>query len=561
MDMSARTVSIRYIIIKLLMYHNKQKLSYGTTLKCSLRTDSIMSSSQRGSKETVTTWCSDALHDLLGYADAGLASYLVAVARKAPSAEAVRAVLQEGGCNADDGQQRAFCEKLVQRVQKTSKPKSSPARTTNADWVKAASEYQLLDLNENSNIQEGTTHTGTTSETTERKKKKRNKSEEKIQRESENDQSEIKKRRKRHYRETHSDQDDEEGTPRIVQHRHDDDMDERRERRRQKRQQHLQQEEIGTSEKDTEPDLSRLTAEERAELERERDLKERDEMVQRMLERDQKKTKQKASESENDEAFEKRLKTEERLLMGESVIDEKTGTELSMERLREQSRRAYLKKREERELTLLKQSLQDEEELFKGQELTAAEKRRIELNKKILAAADERRGQEEDEDNKNDGFYRLPDEINEKESKAAQQQALLASRYLDPKHEKSEGELWEESQTQKAAGGRKKKKTTDADKYELIFEDQIDFVMQETTKGYDKRDKKHKDRAKEDQLLAKEYPESKPVTEHEKILEGRKKLPVFVYREEFLKAVKEFSVIILVGETGSGRSNCIVRVE
>jgi pre-mRNA-splicing factor ATP-dependent RNA helicase DHX16 len=52
--------------------------------------------------------------------------------------------------------------------------------------------------------------------------------------------------------------------------------------------------------------------------------------------------------------------------------------------------------------------------------------------------------------------------------------------------------------------------------------------------------------------LAKE--ESQAIlTEHEKILAGRKKLPVFPYREEFLAAVKEHQILVLVGETGSGK--------
>ena len=44
-----------------------------------------------------------------------------------------------------------------------------------------------------------------------------------------------------------------------------------------------------------------------------------------------------------------------------------------------------------------------------------------------------------------------------------------------------------------------------------------------------------------------------PVTAHEKILAGRKKLPVYPYREDFLAAVKDHQVLILVGETGSGK--------
>ncbi|GMH85403.1 hypothetical protein TL16_g10218 [Triparma laevis f. inornata] len=47
------------------------------------------------------------------------------------------------------------------------------------------------------------------------------------------------------------------------------------------------------------------------------------------------------------------------------------------------------------------------------------------------------------------------------------------------------------------------------------------------------------------------------MSEYEKIQITRKNLPVFAYREEFLSAVKEHQVLILVGETGSGKTTQI----
>ena len=50
------------------------------------------------------------------------------------------------------------------------------------------------------------------------------------------------------------------------------------------------------------------------------------------------------------------------------------------------------------------------------------------------------------------------------------------------------------------------------------------------------------------------------LTPHEKILLGRRRLPVYVYRDEFLQAVQENKVLIVVGETGSGKTTQIPQV-
>ena len=252
---------------------------------------------------------------------------------------------------------------------------------------------------------------------------------------------------------------------------------------------------------------------------------------------------------------------EDRLARGETILAD-DGEEMNLDRLRTESRRVYLKKRQEREVTLLKQSLEDEEELFRNQKLSATERKRIELGRQIIKMVDKNENQDE---NDQDGFYRLPDEYDEKDTKESQDKARLSSRYVEDKREKSEQELWEESQTRKAEISHKKKRSSAQQKekeYELVFDDQIDFVMQETTKGYDKRGKKHRNKQKEkikEEDTNEELDETaiKAITEHEKMLEGRKKLPVYPYREEFLAAVKDHQILVLVGETGSGKTTQI----
>ena len=73
----------------------------------------------------------------------------------------------------------------------------------------------------------------------------------------------------------------------------------------------------------------------------------------------------------------------------------------------------------------------------------------------------------------------------------------MTSRYVEPKQEKSEQQLWEEGQSQMAAGLNRHKKRhkdkvegeeDDEDNYDFVFEEQqIDFVCMDTKKGYDHR--------------------------------------------------------------------------
>lgn len=103
--------------------------------------------------------------------------------------------------------------------------------------------------------------------------------------------------------------------------------------------------------------------------------------------------------------------------------------------------------------------------------------------------------------------------------------------------------------------GSKKTEPMD-DGYDYVFEDQIDFISHEILKGTKKDDGKQTVLDDEDYEDAEEE-EVKTLTAHEKILVGRKKLPVYPYREEFLEAVQNNKVLIVVGETGSGKTTQI----
>jgi pre-mRNA-splicing factor ATP-dependent RNA helicase DHX16 len=319
--------------------------------------------------------------------------------------------------------------------------------------------------------------------------------------------------------------------------------------------------------------MSNLTEEERADLEREKDKRERDEFAKRLVEKDKKKQRQ-LDDSESDdsrgkqekealrmERLKKREDKDRRLARGEAVVldsDDEGGNSkkkaITISDMRAESRRAYLQKRTKRELELLERELQDEEEIIAklggSSKMTAEEQRELQLKRDILRMAREHGHVDTDEAEaakKPDGFYRLPedydevDESGKKKSRAQKGEELLTSRYVEPKQEKSEQQLWEEGQTQKAAGlskHKKKKRSGDEEdddnKYDFVFEEeQIDFVCVDTNKGYDNR-KKRQSKKDEESVKAIEEGgdalEMRPATKHEKILEGRKKLPVYPYR-------------------------------
>lgn len=459
------------------------------------------------SKKQLQQWCADALHDVLGFTDTALSSYLAHVALQAKSPDDILQVLKESQMNTT----QSLVEFSRQIYERARSGKSTETVKTNADWIQAATKYQLLEENENTD-KKASSKRSNTSKKDEKKQRKAEKKEE--------------RRRKRRYQESSSSEEEDEGGVDRLRLK----AEERRYRRAEQKEEKLD--------------------------ERDQDIKERDDFVKRLKERDQSKTKQAQAKLEEDEELGNRVKMEERLAAGETVVDEKSGEAINIQKLREHSRRAYLKKREERELKLLQRSLQDEEELFQGARLTAVEQKQLAIKKQILNMARER----EEKEDRNDGFYRLPDEVDSKQAKADQDKALLTSRYLEPTKEKSEQELWEESQTAKAAAlshAKKKKAADDEKEYELVFEDQIDFVMQETSKGYDRRRKNGESSDETSNPIKHEEEEEEFVTEHAKILAGRKKLPVYPYREEFLAAVKSHQVLILVGETGSGKTTQI----
>ena len=114
------------------------------------------------------TWCSDALHDLLGYSDSSLASYLTSTAKKSKSYHSILYVLQQGGVQPTNSQHQSkdailtqFAKDLFAKCQQTSSNLNTSRSTsgavntstmkntrestvTHADMIKKAKTYEFF---------------------------------------------------------------------------------------------------------------------------------------------------------------------------------------------------------------------------------------------------------------------------------------------------------------------------------------------------------------------------------------------------------------------------------
>ncbi|KAH9307533.1 hypothetical protein KI387_035444, partial [Taxus chinensis] len=213
--------------------------------------------------------------------------------------------------------------------------------------------------------------------------------------------------------------------------------------------------------------------------------------------------------------------------------------------LREISRQEYLKMREQKKLDELRDDLVDEEYLFDGVKLTAKEEQEMRYKRTVYELAKQRA-----KDLDNIVEYRMPEAYDE-EGKVKQEKrfSVAMQRYRDPGSEDkvnpfAEQEAWEQHQIGKATlkfGALDKTKPQD---YEYVFEDQIEFIKASVLEG----DKVEDDDFEKD-IRAK--------TMSLKLQDERKLLPIYSFREELIKAVNDHQILVIVGETGSGKTTQI----
>ncbi|KAF9809508.1 hypothetical protein SFRURICE_020805 [Spodoptera frugiperda] len=261
-----------------------------------------------------------------------------------------------------------------------------------------------------------------------------------------------------------------------------------------------------------------------AEEHRLKDIKERDEFAKRLKKRDEEKVK-KVAESSSKRSYEeaaKRLKLEAE------------DREKILPKLRIHSRRKYLEKRKDDKVIELEADIADDEYLFDESSLTQRERLEREHKKTILKLAKEHEKARELE---NVQRYHMPQDL----GKDAKGEYVEVDEREKVPH--SEQQKWEQEQIKSAFFKFGAKDAKAQDEYELLLDEQIDFIQALQLEGN------------------KEKKETEEKSEYQKIRmtieETKKSLPVYPFRDSLIEAIKTYQILIVEGETGSGKTTQI----
>lgn len=233
-----------------------------------------------------------------------------------------------------------------------------------------------------------------------------------------------------------------------------------------------------------------------------------------------------------------------------------------LDRERELRRRQYLADREKRQLELAERILKNKELLYAsiGREVGERRRRELSAEQKILAEAG-RMVEERDVDGSVIETYIMPESYDEDLQKRLSSMVVRPQDRLDKRRRlnRSDQDLWELNQARSGdvsldfdgrGGGAQGRPTSAQSKAasSLILSDGslIDFELLETIVGeQDSGDHSFVERSAE---------EGRPA---ESISQVRSSLPVARFRDQIIRSLEEHPVLIVVGETGSGKTTQI----
>ncbi|XP_048345601.1 pre-mRNA-splicing factor ATP-dependent RNA helicase DHX16 isoform X1 [Sphaerodactylus townsendi] len=442
-------------------------------------------------------WVSGQLHALLGLSERHVVAFLVGLARRSRTADDLLARLEETETlRVSDPPARAFAQQLWERVPHPA-PQEHRARAAEKEALALQQKNRSYTLLEDSDDEDASKATG--AQDSKRRRPPR---------------GPEGKQRKRH---------------KHLRPRKEEEEDDRDSDRK-------------GSKGDGEPKTSASPVKEdsedewdRSERQRLQDLEERDAFAERVKRKDKEKTRNILERSDK-KAYEEAQK---RLKMAEE--DRK----FMIPELRKKSRREYLAKREKDKIEDLEAEIADEEYLFSELELTASEKQELEYKRKVRDLANQYKQAGEQEKREKSNRYYMPEESRSKK---------IPDRYEEPQADdhsapRDEQRRWEEDHIGAAAlrfGARDSSQRHPQKDYEYVLEEDeiIQFVNAVQMRGTS-QSKEEKPELSEAELRKLS------------IQEVRHSLPIFPYREDLLAAIAEHQVLIIEGETGSGKTTQI----
>lgn len=282
----------------------------------------------------------------------------------------------------------------------------------------------------------------------------------------------------------------------------------------------------------------------------EKDKRERDEFARRIADR------------EKDKAAAKKNVTHARdaaAMERARLADDKVAREAALDDLRLRSRQDYLKKRETERLALLRKQVADEQrELREDPDgLSEREKAEFAKNLEVLKIAEAKNAIDEGRD----GYAMPEDYITEKgKLDRKKKEDALYSRYANKDEhgrEKfmTEHDEWEQEALRRAKATSDlvgvKGEVGDFQNYDYVFDEsqRLKFLMSETLGG----DRDALSKEKRDMMERINAAEAKAKS----MEETRKSLPIYQLRDQLIQAIKDYQVLIIVGETGSGKTTQI----
>jgi pre-mRNA-splicing factor ATP-dependent RNA helicase DHX16 len=216
---------------------------------------------------------------------------------------------------------------------------------------------------------------------------------------------------------------------------------------------------------------------------------------------------------------------------------EKEDKKRIIEEERKKSRREYLPKRQADKIAELEADIADDEYLFGEEKLTKREKEELEYKRNAWKLAKQ---YEEARQIENVQRYHIPDAAKRDVEKDKYVETDVRELGLN-----AEQRIWEDSHIKKASMtfGARDAKTKQPEYEFLLEEDKINFVQALTMPGSEK------------------HPEDNGLSEADRkrmtLKETRESLPIYAFRESLLAAIKEHQVLIIEGETGSGKTTQI----